>query len=198
MFKKFNKSSGAVSSIILILGVALLVVIIVVFFVIKISASKNTVSPKTALTANTVAVTPPAPVYQIQLGDVDFTLKTAINLGSVLAAKDLRYGQNLTTTEKFIEVVVGAQNKGRVNTDQFIWDVGNIVDSDGRQFVSINDRAYFYLPQPNLCGASMKPAFAPISCIKMYEVSKQSAGLKVRVSVTSPKKQEAFLDLNVR
>ena len=38
-----------------------------------------------------------------------------------------------------------------------------------------------WLPSPNLCGALLKPAFDPTPCTKIYEVSKASTGLKIRV-----------------
>ena len=194
---KFNKSKGAVSGTILILAVVLIIIIIVVFVVIKISAGKKPAAVKTA-TDTTVKNQPPAPVYENQLGDVDFTVLAANDLGTTLAPKSSGYSQPLTTTEKFIQVTVGAQNKGKNDTTYNTWAVGNIVDSDGHNFISINNKAYFYLPQPNLCGAILKPIFEPTPCAMLYEVAKSSTGLKVEVNVTAPKRAETFLDLNVQ
>ena len=192
----FNKSKGAVSGTILVLAVILIVIIIVVFVVIKITASKSAAPAKTT-TTDVVQNQPPVPVYQSQLGDVDFTVISAIDLGDTLLPK-ASYGQKLTTTEKFIQVTIGAQNKGKNDTASNVWAAGNIVDSEGRNFISINNKAYAYLPQPNLCGSILKPVFAPTSCVMLYEVAKASTGLKVEVIVTAPKKAGAFLDLNVQ
>lgn len=191
MFKKSNTSRGAISGILLILGVVLLVVIIIVFVVIRINTARNANSGDGTNTDE-----PPKPVYETTVGETKFNIESVSNLGSFI--RDTRYNQSLLTTEKFIEVIVGAQNKGKMNTASYAWDVGNIVDSEGRNFVSINQRAYFYLPQPDLCGAILKPEFDPVPCVRLYEVSKQSTGLKVQVIVTSPEKEGAYLDLNVR
>ena len=98
-------------------------------------------------------------------------------------------------------MVVGAQNKSKVNLPQYSWDLGNIVDEEGRNFVPITNQAYFWLPVPDLCGALLKPEFDPIPCTRLYEVSKESTKLKIQVltlSATSSKKDQALLDLNVR
>ncbi len=193
MFKKVNPSSGKVSSILLILAVMLLVLIVGVFIFIKFGATK-----KTAVQPNTTADQgPPPPVYEAQVGNVKFIVESAQDLGKVIKSTN-GYQQNLTTTERFIKVIVGAQNKGKENTQQGAWDVGNIIDSEGRNFVSINNQAYFYLPPQNLCGAILKPEFEFTPCIKLYEVSRQSKGLKIKVNATpaaGSNKKEELLDL---
>ncbi len=193
--KKIKKSSGEVSNLLLILGVALVIVIIVIFVVIRTNAIKNTNNANSASPTGT-----PKPVYETTIGDVRFVFKSALDLGNVLQSKNNIYQKDLTTTERFIEVVVGAQNKGKTDTQQNLWDVGNIIDSQGRNFISINNEAYYFLPSPNLCGAILKPAFDPVPCVKLYEVSKASTGLKIEVnsmSPTSSKKQESFMDIIV-
>jgi hypothetical protein len=105
----------------------------------------------------------------------------------------------LSTTEKFIKVTVAAQNKGKVNLPQFSWDIGNLVDSDGRNFVPINEKAYYFLPQPSLCGEVLKPEFEPTPCVKLYEVSKASTNLKIMLTAsgTTSKKEAALIDIVV-
>ena len=64
-----------------------------------------------------------------------------------------------------------------------------------------------WLPNPNPCGERLQPAFDPTPCKKIYEVSKESTGLKVEVKTgknntatnLSSKKIDSFLiDLIVR
>jgi hypothetical protein len=199
MSKKRYYSSGKISTILLILAAILVVVIIVVFVVIRITGVKNTNTNNGGTTQNGGVIEPPKPVYEATISDIRFIVESAQDLGNTLKSKTL-YQQELTTTEKFIKVVIGVQNKGKTNTPGYVWDVGNIVDSDGRNFVSINDKAYVFLPNPNLCGALLKPEFDPVPCVKFYEVSKASTKLKIQVNTTSGtsgKKQEAFLDLDI-
>ena len=197
-----GKSSGAASGILLILGIVLLVIIVVVFLVIRSTAAKKNTTPANTTTTQSDTVTqPPEPVTEATLGDIRFVFESAVDLGMVIKSPNTAFQQNLTTTEKFIKVTIGAQNKGKLNVSRDVWNVGNIVDSDGRNFVSINDQAYYFLPNPTLCGTLLKPEFEPIPCIKLYEVSKESKNLKVEVntiSSSSSKKQEAFIDLNVK
>jgi len=195
MFNKINKSSGAVSKVLLFLAVAILVVIIVIFIAIKISGNKKAQVTKDK-TLVVEKVEPPKPVYDLTMQNIKFTFKSAENLGSVLKAKTT-YEQDLKTTEKFIKIVVGAQNKSKTNLVQYAWDIGNIVDADGREFTPY-DKAFFYLPKPDLCGAILKPEFEPIPCIKIYEVSKLSKNLKIQIKVTDPKIQMGLLDVVVK
>lgn len=141
----------------------------------------------------------PKLVHEAIIGDVKFELESSTNMGSVLEADTARagYQEDITTTDRFVKVVVTAQNKGKVNTEQGMWSVGNVVDSEGRNFLNINNKAFYFLPQPDLCGAVLKPEFEPTACVMFYEVSKKSKGLKVQVAAPNEKgrKQEAFLDL---
>jgi len=192
----FNKSSGQISKILIISAMIILVVMIVIFGVVKFINTKKKSDSKKSENSTTIIKEAPKPIYETTLSDIKFLLKSSEDLGNILNI-DLSYGEDLTTTEKFIKVVVGAQNKGKNNIPQYTWDLGNIIDSDGRNFVSINDKAYYLLPKPDLCGALLKPEFNPVPCVKYYEVSKKSKGLKVMVMVVEPKKQESLIDLNL-
>lgn len=193
--KKINKQRGQISRILIILIVVILVLIVVAYGVVKFVASKK---PQPQTTENQPEVVepppPPKPVYDVTLGDIKFTLKGSQDLGNVLKSLN-SYDKDLATTEKFIRVVVGAQNKGKNNIPAQSWDIGNIVDSEGRNFVSINDKVYQWLPKPDLCGTLLKPEFSPTPCVKYYEVSRASTNLKVVVKITNPKKEESFIDL---
>lgn len=195
----FKKSSGVTSTILLILGVVLIIVIIIVFVVIRINASRNTKNNPQPSNSLQATGQPQKPVYETTIGDVRFVFESAQNLGSVLVSKS-SYEQNLYTTEKYIKVTIGAQNKGKLNVAAYSWEVGNIVDSDGRNFVSIDNQAYSWLPNPNLCGSLLKPEFDLVPCVKYYEVSKASTSLKIQVSAgtgDSGKKQQSLIDLTV-
>ena len=83
--------------------------------------------------------------------------------------------------------------------------MGDIVDSDGRNFVPLQYNIDSWLPDPNLCGALLKPEFEPAPCVKIYEVSRISKGLKIQVislkkvgnEYPSDKKDTALIDLIV-
>lgn len=189
-----NKSSGKISKVLIILAAVLLVVIVVVFVVIRVAATKKS---QTSLVNSSTPQKPepPKPVYETTIGDIRFLLISSEDLGNFLKAKS-SYEPDLKTTEKFIKVVIGAQNKGKNNTDQYFWDIGNIVDSEGRNFIPDN-QAYYFLPRPDLCGSVLKPEFRPISCVKIYEVSRLSKNLKIEVKVGDSKKQPSFIDLKL-
>jgi len=196
-----KKTKGAISGIFLVLAIILVIVIIVVFVVLKISATKKTnTTPSASSTAQPTNVPVQGTSYDATVGDVKFSFQSATDLGNTLTNSDPRFPQTLTTTDKFIKVIVGAQDQGKFNIMQGAWDVGDIVDSNGRHFVSINDKAYSFLPTQNACGNLLKPDFQPTSCVKLYEVSKESTNLTVEVNAIPPntsKKKEAFIGLIV-
>lgn len=194
---KKNHSSGEVSRILLILAAAILVLLVVVFVVIKISNSKKAANNQAQNQANgdgkTQVVEPPKLVRDATLGEIKFILQGVTDRGSVLTSTET-YDTSIKTTERFIQVTVGAQNQGKNNIEQYGWDLGNIVDSEGRNFL-VDQRAYLFIPKPDLCGAILKPAFKPTSCVKIYEVSRQSKGLKLQI-INQVQKQSTFLDLD--
>ncbi|MSU54747.1 MAG: hypothetical protein EXS48_02885 [Candidatus Staskawiczbacteria bacterium] len=197
MFKKINKSKGSISTVFLIFGAVLFVVIVIVFVIITVNAKKNSTDQAD------VPVEPVGPVYEKQIGDVQFTFRSAQNIGSVLESSNTRYQPDLVTTERFIKVIIGAKNKGLLNVKKDTWDIGNIVDSEGRNFVAVGQdyRNSYLADSSNLCGVLLKPEFELINCVKYYEVSKKSTGLKVEIYTStdarSKKKESGFLDLIV-
>jgi hypothetical protein len=202
--KKRSLAQGAISRTLLILAAVVFVLIIGVFLSIKFAINKNTTNSQNTTTTTTTGTnqTPtPTPqlVYEKQLGDVDFTMESATDLGNILTPSMVKagyiYNQNLTTTEHFIQVVIGAQDKGKAPLQQFSWQLGNIIDSDGRIF-PVDDNAYPWLPKMNTCGAALKPEFDPISCTQIYEVSKVSTGLKIEIQASNSR-QKGLLDLNL-
>ena len=196
--KGFNKQSGEVSKTLIILAVVVLLAVVLVYILLKYSAAKNAPVVKTqeALAAENE---PPKPVYETTIGDIRFLFDSAIDLGPVVKAPN-SYQQDLVTTEKFVYVTIRAQNKGKSDTARMAWDIGSIVDADGRNFIE-DPNAYYFLPRPNLCGEVLKPEFEPTPCVKMYQVSKVSDHLKIEVKATNPKTskiESAFLDLDLR
>src|SRR3989344_4220460 len=115
----FKHSRGATSTILLVLGVVLIIVIVVVYIVIRTGAIKNA-GTKPATTEETVTG-PPPPVYDTNIGDVKFIFIQAQDLGNNLTSPNKSFSSNLTTTEKFIKVTIGAQNVGKLNIAQQSW-----------------------------------------------------------------------------
>jgi hypothetical protein len=174
---KFNASAGQASRVIIILAVVVLIMSGVVYGITRYALSRGAAKPVSSTEI-------PQPVYDATIGDIKFTVDSARNMGSVLAGKASRFPNaqpDIVTTEKFIKVTVKAQNKGKNDTVQYTWDLGNIVDSEGRNFVPITEKAYSWVPFPDMCGAALKPEFEPSPCVRYYEVSKASEGLKLQV-----------------
>jgi len=179
---KISKERGQVSRLLLVLAVVVLVAVIITFLIMK-------MAEKPAQPVAPITTTVPLPVYDQTLGNIRFVFESALDRGNLLKVSDIINKQyasysikDYPTGEKFIEVTIGAQNIGTKNTDQKVWDVEDIVDSQGREFVPIDGYAISpWLPSPDLCGALLKPAFNPTPCTKIYEVSKESTGLKIRV-----------------
>lgn len=170
---------GQVSRLLLILGIVVLVAVIIVYIVMR-----ATTAPPKPTVEEPVG---PKVVYETLLGDIKFTFIEARDMGKILLGSKSRHPdwqKDLTTTEKYIIVKIGAQNKGKENIPQRVWDIGNIIDSEGRKYVSLDQSASAWQPDPNLCSALLKPEFAATPCVKIYEVSRISTGLKIVVSAS--------------
>jgi hypothetical protein len=182
---KFNKSSGQASRLLLVLAIVVLVAVILTFLIMRMATKPpSPVAPSTS--------TIPLPVYEQTLGNIRFVFESAIDKGNFLKTSDIKnplYNNSSQTDlqienpgAKFIVVTIGAQNTGTENTSQGAWGIENIVDSKGREFVPDADYTVQpWLANPDLCGSLLKPAFDPSPCTKIYEVSKVSTGLKIRV-----------------
>lgn len=197
---KINKASGQASKLLLVLAVVVLAAIIITYLVMR-AATAPTPPPVTNTTI-------PQPIYEQTLGDIKFIFMQARDVGSILRGSNSRnpnWQKDLPTTERFVVVTIGAQNKGLVNIKEQVWDIGNIVDSEGRNFTPSQYNVDSWLPDPNLCGTLLKPDFQPTPCVKIYEVSKISKGLKIQVVANkkvgneypSDKKDSALIDLIV-
>jgi uncharacterized protein (UPF0333 family) len=208
MWFKFNKSAGQASKLLLVLAVIVLFAVVITFLVVKM-AEKPAKPPATTVT------TEPQPVYDQTMGNIRFVFMSALDKDSALKVSEATNSQyassaqkDLQTTEKFIQVKIGAQNTGTTNTEQNAWDIQNIVDSQNREFVPLDSFAVNpWLPSQNFCGALLKPNFQPTPCTKIYEVSKESTGLKIRVQTgkdntaqnfTSGKIDSVLIDLIVK
>ena len=192
--KNIKKSSGEISRGLLIFGGIIIVAVIISFIVIKV-VTRPPAPPPVEDGEDEVY----QPVYEVVIKDVKFTLKTAKNKGNVLRgseSKSPKWQKDLTTTEKFIEVTIGAENIGKEKTPNYNWDIGEIIDSEGRKFEPLGSKVSNWIPKESQCGASLKPAFSSIPCTKIYEVAAVSTDLKVRVFVKEPK-EESFVDLFV-
>ena len=196
---------GQASRLLLVLAIVVFVAGVIVYLVLKMAAP----APKQAPIVNLPPTTVPSSVTQKQLSNIQFVVQSAINKGSVLSGAGIPADQYGGTTQdmnadpggKFLDVTVGAQNEGVQNTVQGAWDIGNIIDSQGRNFIPLDSSTVApWLPNPDSCGALLRPAFNPIPCVKIYEVSNLSTGLKINVEdMENPKKPvSTLLDLNVQ
>ncbi len=203
---KFNKQSGQVSRLLLVLAIIILVAVVIVYLVMRMAEKPP---------EPTVPTTPiwPMPVYEQNLGNIRFVFESAINRGNILRASEIPNNRNKTQKDlsisnpgaKFIQITIGAQNIGTENTVQNAWTIEDIVDSKGRHYVPLANNVSPWLPNPNLCGALLKPAFDPTPCTKIYEVSKESTGLKITVEagqnnkvISSKNYDSSLLDLIIK
>lgn len=210
---KFNRSSGQVSRLLLVLAVIVLVAVIITFLIMRMATKPA--APAASETNTEI----PQPVYETSLGNIKFVFESAIDKGSTLKVSDIINSQYMSNSQqkslsvsnpgaKFVQVIVGAQNIGTMNTEQGAWTLGNIIDSQGRNFVPLDGYIITpWTPYPDLCGSLLKPAFDPTPCMKVYEVSKQSTGLKIIVvtgqdntssNLSSGKIQSDALDLIIK
>jgi hypothetical protein len=184
--KKMQKflQRGQTSRLLLVLAIIVLVAVVIVYLITnmyKIAPTPPNPNPDI-----------PQPMYEKTLGNVKFIFEGAIDMGDTLdysnamRKDDFSYNpeNSIHSTERFIKVTVGAQNKGKETIESGAWILGNLVDSEGRQFEPADDYSIdSWLPQDNACGAALKPEFDPVPCTKIYEVSKASTGLQLTVGV---------------
>jgi len=201
----FYNERGQVSRLLLVLAIVVLVAAVIVFLVIRMAER-----PPAPVPDQEPAV--PQPVYSQTLGNVKFVFIDSRDLGNILtpamAEKTTYSKEPLRTTERFIIVTIGAQNKGKQNIEDRSWDIGDIVDSEGRRFVPVKSyNVNTWIPEDSSCGVLLKPEFEPIPCTKIYEVSKISTGLKIivitgknneRISSKDDDNNQALLDLIIR
>jgi hypothetical protein len=182
--KKFNYSKGSASQMLLALAIVIFVAILIAYFVIR--SAERPLKPIQNENGTTEA---PKFIYEATVNDIKVTFQEAINSGSVLRginSTNPNYQKDEISTERFIIVTVGAQNKGKEDTPIGVWNLGNIIDSEGRNFIPASYTTNAWLPADNGCGNILKPEFEPTSCTKIYEVAKVSTGLKIEV-LTSKK-----------
>ncbi len=180
MFKNINKSSGQIAKVLLALAIIVLIAIVIAYIVIK--RAEKPPQPPSPTPGESI------PVYEATLGDIKFLFLEATDKGNVLRGKNSNqpdWQKDLQTTERFIEITVAAQNMGKEDTPQKIWDIGDIIDSEGRKFIPSGQEVNSWLPQyqDNLCGSVLKPSFEPSPCKKIYEVAKVATGLKVKIFI---------------
>jgi len=203
MFNK-NREGGQASGLILILAIVILIAGIVVYLVMKMA--EPTSKPRVLATTPTAT---PEPVYQKQINDINFVFESAVNKGKVLSISDIVNNDQFGTSQPvnadpggvFMQVTIGAQNEGRVNTAQDEWDIGNIIDSQGRNFIPLDSSIVGpWISSQNACNVLLRPAFEPVLCTKIYMVSDKSTGLKIVVQNKQKSKTagSSLLDLLVK
>lgn len=177
-----KKLLGKIPPVILIIGgVVVVVVVMVIFFII----SQQTTPPPPPEEPE-----PKGPVTELKYKDIKVILVKTEDIGNILFGADSNYfgKKDVTTTEKFIKVTVTAENTGKEETKSGDWDIGEIIDSEGRKFPYFN-KLDAWLPTGNECRKNLKPGFTPIFCTKIYEVAKISKDMKIKI-----KFKDAILD----
>ncbi|MBU3896054.1 hypothetical protein KKG36_01965 [Patescibacteria group bacterium] len=201
MINKIKKSSGEIAKTLLILAVLVLVALVVAYFVVN-----NT---KPAPPPDDAVIIDGLPDYEATLGDVRFVFLEAEDVGDTLYISELKdtmyayFQEDLKSTERFVKLIVGAQNVGKENTGLGIWGIGEIVDSEGRSYTASGEEVNPWLPDRTLCGSILKPSFEPTPCEKYFEVAKVAQGLKVKVILydnsgyNKPVAQEQLIDIRL-
>lgn len=207
--KSKTKSYGGIV-LFLVLGVIIVAVGIAIYNVVVKYPKQTQNSQQIVQTVIPEEKNMPAPIYEVIVGDVKFKLLEVKNLGNILRCEDrinFSYGgecpesYDLVTTDKFIKVIITAQNIGKENIKRLGWKINEMVDNGGRKFYS--DKTSSWVPDESKCSELLKPNFEPTPCTTIYEVSNRSTGLKVRVSSSSfiqPKNapaQEFYIDLGL-
>ena len=210
-FIDIKNQKGQASRLLLVLAVVVFVAVIITYLIMRMAERP----PSPNIPTDPIE---PQPIYEVQLGNIVFNFQSALDRGGVLRTSEVinniyasSYLKNLTISNpgaKFIQVTIGAQNKGTQNTENGAWGIENIVDSEGRNFQPSEGYTVApWLPNPDFCGTLLKPAFDPVPCVKIYEVSKESTDLKIRVitgvgntssSLSSGKIDSALIDLIIK
>ncbi|MCK4454223.1 hypothetical protein KAU51_02655 [Candidatus Parcubacteria bacterium] len=184
------KSKGQISREFLILGGIIIGIIVLSVVMLKILWKPNPVIEEEKI----------EPIYEVVVGDVRFKIGKVEHRGNILEASEVvdyqHQRKDITTTEKFIEVTITAENIGKDNIPGKSWDIQEIVDSEGRKFYSF-DGAEYWISDDSRCGALLKPGFTPTLCTKIYEVAKISTGLKLKIYSKDYKEGDYFIDLGM-
>jgi len=194
MRKRKINSLGQIPTKILI-GVGVIIFLIIIVFVISKLSKKPLPPPPQPVEEKQ------EPVYETTVGNVKFKLIEAKDRGNKLLASESKNPEytreDLITTDRFVEVVISAENIGKDNIPPNIWDMEELVDKESRKFYSSPQFDQWVLKESK-CGEMLKPAFTPTLCTKIYEVANVATGLKVKVSVRTfgdQKGGESFIDI---
>ncbi len=199
-------SKGGVAKGLLIFGGIIAVAVIIAFIVIRVAGKppEEPVSPEENGGEEVYQ-----PVYEATIGDIKFTFLEAEDKGDVLKGSESIYPQwqkDVTTKEKFIKVIIGAQNIGKENIPEKRWDIAEVIDNEERAFEPLGSKARAWVIaedyEEDQCGALLKPGFLPTPCVRIYEVAKVSTAFKVKVFLRtkgglSEEIEEAIIDLFV-
>jgi len=198
--KKPMNLSGQISKGVLVFGGIIIIVILIIVIIIKIVSGPP--EPVTEEGEGEKKEEVYEPVYETVIGNIKFIFVKTEDKGGVLRASETEYPErekDLFTRERFIKVTIGVQNVGKETISREQWDVKELIDGEGRIFELMGREADPWIPTESNCGASLKPAFSPTPCTKIYEVAKVSTDLKVKVFVEekgiTAKKGEALIDL---
>lgn len=193
---KFSKESGAIKKKeMAVLGIIAAVCAVSVFLIISFTKPK----PQPV-----VIEKEPEPVYEVRLDDkVRFKLQEVKDRGDILKAEESRnpnfVRQDVTTTERFIEVTIAVDNISEDNLSAGSWDVrevyGKVDEKEGRKYYS-STLLNYWTSSKGECGGLLKPGFSPTLCTKIYDVAKTATNLKIEVYLKE-NKMTAFIDLGL-
>ena len=186
---KNKKSSGEISPQILLLmgGIIASVVVAVIIFLVVFKKEAPPLIEE---------IKPKGPVTEFKSKNIKVFLAEAEDIGNILLGQDGRNPgtKDVTTTERFIKVKVFAENIGQEETTSGVWDIGEIVDNEGRKFPYSRGLESWF-PADSQCGKNLKPGFTPVFCTRIYEVSKISEGMKIKIMIRGKTSEEGFIDL---
>ncbi len=197
LIKSFNfkKEAGQISRVLLVLAIIVFVAAVIAYFIIK-AAEK----PPVEVPIDTTTQEKPK-VYEVMSDDMKFNFVDATDMGSILKGSQSlhpTWEDDIITTERFVKVIVSAKNElGTITIKDGSWDLGNVIDSQGRIYEPMRKTAVDSWVGDDNCGAELKPAFKATNCVKIYEVSKVSEGLQVEV-LTAKKVNGNYADSNNR
>lgn len=191
----FKKEAGQISRVLLVLAIIVFVAAVIAYFIIK-AAEK----PPVEVPVTTTEPIKPK-VYELMSDDMKFTFVDAEDMGNMLKGSQSlhpTWEDDITTTERFVKVTVSGKNElGTITIRENSWDLGNIIDSQGRTYEPMKKSTVDSWIGEDYCGAELKPAFKAINCVKIYEISKVSEGLQVEV-LTAKKINGNYADSNNR
>lgn len=135
---------------------------------------------------------------EVEVGKAKWILLEVKDRDGILRGSESEFPlltEDKTTTGKFIEITLEVTNIGTIT--ETWWSDPTLVDDKDREFKPADD-VYEWIPDEK--EALLKGLHPGVTCqfIWIYEVSKDTSGLKVKVKdIATPSKVEALIDLGL-